>query len=416
MSASISCSDVLAAIRRGERIPPAIIRDLGDNQPGEFFRIIVEALGDSFDPALAQAYEDLMRVWIPVRVPVQPVIPDRVEAVFVLSRVTLGADIKITSIALSTMKRRFPEAEIVLVGNRKSAELFSADSRISHLTADYPRTGPVPTRLQFAHDLRRQIDGPNRVVVDPDSRMTQLGLIPVCAPEHYFHFPSRTAFSLPLADARGSVIVSESTPAFLSRDREGAVRSGNLTELTQAWLLETFPQSEEASGDAYIATPRVPIEGDAPRATVSLGVGDNETKRVHGDFEAQLIRALGENFRTIWIDRGVGGNESTRVTAAAEASGCIDRIRFWEGSFAGFASLISQSDLYTGYDSAGQHAAAATGTPLITIFAGAPSERFRQRWSPHGPGRIRIIDAESLTTDECIEQFRAAQAIFGLAV
>jgi ADP-heptose:LPS heptosyltransferase len=383
LSASISCSDVLAAIRRGERILPAIIRDLGDNQPGEFFRIIVEALGDSFDPAQAQAYEDLMRVWIPARTPVQPVIPDRVETVFVLSRVTLGADIKITSIALSTMKRRFPEAEIVLVGNRKSAELFSADSRISHLNADYPRTGPVSTRLQFAHDLRRQIDGPNRIVVDPDSRMTQLGLISVCAPDHHFHFPSRTADSAP-----------------------------NLTELTQAWLLETFGESS----NAYIATPRVPIEGDAPRATVSLGVGDNETKRVHGDFEAQLIRALGEKFRTIWIDRGVGGNEAARVTAAAEASGCIDRIRFWEGSFAGFASLISQSDLYAGYDSAGQHAGAATGTPLITIFAGAPSERFRQRWSPHGPGRIRIIDAESRTTNECIEQFRAAQAIFGLAV
>jgi Glycosyltransferase family 9 (heptosyltransferase) len=402
LSASISCSDVLAAIRRGERIPPAIIRELGDNQPGEFFRIIVEALADSFDPAQAQAYEHLMRAWVSPHAPIQPVIPDRVETVFVLSRVTLGADIKITSVVLSAMKRRFSDAEIVLVGNRKSAELFSADSRVSHLNADYPRTGSVTTRIQFAHDLRRQIDGPGRLVVDPDSRITQLGLIPVCAPEHYFHFPSRTA--------RGSVIASE--PAFPSRDREGAVRSGNLTELTQAWLLETFGES----GEACIATPRVPIEGDAPRATVSLGVGDNETKRVHGDFEAQLIRALGEKFRTLWIDRGVGGNESARVTAAAEASGCIDRIRFWEGSFAGFASLISQSDLYVGYDSAGQHAAAATGTPLITIFAGAPSERFRQRWSPHGLGPIQIIEADSLTTNECIQQFRAAQSVLGLAM
>ena len=230
-----------------------------------------------------------MRVWIPPRAPVQPVIPDRVETVFVLSRVTLGADIKITSIVLNAMKRRFPEAEIVLVGNRKSAELFSADSRISHLNADYPRTGPVPTRIQFAHDLRRQIDGPNRLVVDPDSRMTQLGLIPVCAPEHYFHFPSR------------------------GREERRSSLNLVLTELTQDWLLETFGES----GEAYIATPRVAIEGDAPRATVSLGVGDNETKRVHGDFEAQLIRALGEKFRTIWIDRGVGGNESARVTAAA---------------------------------------------------------------------------------------------------
>jgi Glycosyltransferase family 9 (heptosyltransferase) len=376
LSASISCSDVLAAIRRGEQIPPATIRDLGDNQPGEFFRIIVEALADSFDPAQAHAYEDLMRAWIPARAAIQPVIPDRVETVFVLSRVTLGADIKITSIILNAMKRRFPEAEIVLVGNRKSAEVFSADSRISHLNADYPRTGAVATRIQFAHDLRRQIDGPNRLVVDPDSRMTQLGLIPVCAPEHYFHF--------------------------LSRDYKGAV--SNLTELTQNWLLQTFGET----GEAWIATPRVEIEGVAPRVTVSLGVGDNETKRIHGDFEAQLIRTLGETFRTIWIDRGVGGNEATRVTAAAQASGCIDRIRFWEGSFAGFASLIAQSDLYAGYDSAGQHAAAATGTPLITIFAGAPSERFRQRWSPQGPGRIQTIKADSLTPDAILQQFREA--------
>jgi ADP-heptose:LPS heptosyltransferase len=387
LSASISCSDALAAIRRGEQLPPAIIRDLGDNQPGEFFRIIVEALADSFDPAQAQAYEHLMRAWIPASLaphaPGHPAIPDRVETVFVLSRVTLGADVKITSIILNAMKRRFPDAEIVLVGNRKSAELFAADSRISHLNADYPRIGAVATRIQFAHDLRRQIEGPNRLVVDPDSRMTQLGLIPVCAPEHYFHFPSRTAHSAP-----------------------------NLTELAQRWLLQTFGES----GEAYLATPRVPIEGNSPRATISLGVGDNETKRIHGNFEAKLIQALGEKFRTIWIDRGVGGSESARVTAAAEASGCIDRIRFWEGSFAGFASLISQSDLYAGYDSAGQHAAAATGTALIAIFAGAPSDRFRQRWSPYGLARIQIIQADSLTADACLQQFRTAQDVLDVAL
>ena len=74
--------------------------------------------------------------------------PDCVETVFVLSRVTLGADIKITSIMLSAMKRRFPQAQIVLVGNRKSADLFSADSRISHLNADYPRSGPGHRRAR----------------------------------------------------------------------------------------------------------------------------------------------------------------------------------------------------------------------------------------------------------------------------
>jgi hypothetical protein len=321
LSASISCSEALAAIRRGERLPVQVVRALGEEQPGEFFRVIVESLADSFDPAEAAAYEELMRAWIPPAARIRPIVPERVETVYVLSRVTLGADIKITSIILDAMKRRFPGTRIVFVANRKSAGLFAADARISNFEAEYPRAGPVSLRIEFAHELRRQLEGKNRIVVDPDCRMTQLGLIPVCESEHYFHFPSRTA----------DVI-------------------GNLTELTQRWVEEAFGES----GKAYIAPNRVHIDGEAPRAAVSFGVGENDSKRIKGGFEAQVISRLGKQFRTIWIDRGVGGEEARRVTAAAAASGVSGRIRFWEGSFAGFASIISQCDLYVGYDSAGQ--------------------------------------------------------------
>ena len=169
--------------------------------------MIVESLADSFDPVDAAAYEDLMRNWIPPAPPVEPEVPEFVETVFVLSRVTLGADIKITSIVLDAMKKRFPGARIVFVANRRSAELFSSDPRISRLEAEYPRAGPVSLRIEFAHRLRGQLEGRNGIVVDPDSRMTQLGLIPVCEPEQYFHFPSRTANS-----------------------------THNLTGLTQQWL------------------------------------------------------------------------------------------------------------------------------------------------------------------------------------
>ena len=47
-------------------------------------------------------------------------------------------------------------------------------------------------------DLRRaslsknQFDDPQSIVVDPDSRLTQLGLVPVCADERYYFFESRT--------------------------------------------------------------------------------------------------------------------------------------------------------------------------------------------------------------------------------
>jgi hypothetical protein len=372
LSASISCRAALAAIRRGERLPAEVVRSLGEEQPAEFFGVIVESLADSFDPAEAAAYEDLMRAWIPPVPRIEAAIPERVETVYVLSRVTLGADIKITSVILDAMKRRFPEAAIVFVANRKSAELFAADARISHLNADYPRTGPVSRRIEFARRLRCELEGKGHIVVDPDSRMTQLGLIPVCPQHRYFHFPSRVVHS-----------------------------ASNLTALTQRWVEEVFG----GSGQAYVAPPAVRLEGDSSRAAVSFGVGENDTKRIGGDFEARLIGALGAGFRTVWIDRGVGGEEARRVTSAAGASGCGDRVRFWEGSFAGFASLIAQCDLYVGYDSAGQHAAAAAGVPLVSFFAGAPSEKFRMRWSPAGFGRIEVIDADSLTADECLAAF-----------
>jgi ADP-heptose:LPS heptosyltransferase len=370
LSASISCSEALAAIRRGERLPAALIRSLGEEQPTEFFRVIVESLADSFDPEQAVAYDDLMQAWISPVPRIQPVIPAQVDTVYVLSRVTLGADIKITSAILDAMKKRFRDAAIVLVANRKSIQLYGSDSRIWHVEAEYPRSGPVSHRIEFAHHLRARLEGANRIVVDPDSRMTQLGLVPVCEPAGYFHFPSRIADS-----------------------------ADNLTDLTQRWLDKVFGQS----GEAYIAPEPITFDRHAPGAAISFGVGENESKRIGGDFETQAIRSLAARFHTVWIDRGVGGEEARRVTAAAEASGCMERVRFWEGSFAGFVSVIAQSDLYVGYDSAGQHAAAAAGVPLISIFAGASSERFRQRWCPAGPGWIEVINGDSMAPDACIE-------------
>lgn len=295
-----------------------------------------------------------MAHWLPGGPKLVPYLPQQVDRVYVLSRVTLGADIKITSIILDAMKKRFPQAAIVFVASRKSAELFAADRAIVPLEADYPRSGPVSERLAFAEGLSRLMTAeigtaPNRIVVDPDSRITQLGLVPVCEPEHFFHFPSRVDSS-----------------------------AANLTDLTKNWVESVFG----VNGQAYIAPHPIQLDDSAPRAAVSLGVGGNDAKRISAEFEAALIRDLAAQFQTIWLDRGSGGEEYLRVTAAAEASGAGERIRFWEGSFAGFTSIISQSHFYAGYDSAGQHAADACGIPLTSHFAGAPSPRFEERWRP----------------------------------
>jgi ADP-heptose:LPS heptosyltransferase len=352
---------VLEAVRRGAMPPDAEVRALGEECPGDFFRIVIESLADSFEPAQSAAYDGLMAAWGLRRGSAPVVIPDNVETVYVLSRVTLGADIKIVSPILDAMKRRFPDSRIVFVAGRKSIELFEADARLEFVEAAYPRTGPVSARIAFGYALRERLAANRAIVVDPDSRMTQLGLIPLCDPSRYFHFPSRT---------------------------EGAAHD-NLSGLTAQWLRRIF----NAKGRAYVAPKAVSVGGEKPSVSVSLGVGENESKRVPGDFEARLIARLGTDFATLHVDRGAGGEEARRVTAAVEASGVADKVRYWEGSFAGFVSVIAQSDFYVGYDSAGQHAAAASGVPLESIFAGAPSEVFRARWTPAGtaPCTLRHI-------------------------
>lgn len=81
-----------------------------------------------------------------------------------------------------------------------------------------------------------------------------------------------------------------------------------------------------------------------------------------------------------------------------------DRIRMFQGSFAAFAGIIARSRLYVGYDSAGQHAAAACGVPLLTVFAGAPCPRFRARWRPTGPGAIEIICVDNRDPEPVLKQ------------
>ncbi len=154
MSASTSCkaraAQLLSAVRRGEWPSEQNVRALGEDCPGEFFREVVEPLADSFDPAQASMYEQLMRAWIPPLPPVTPVVPPRVDTVYVLSRVTLGSDIKIVSPILATMEARFPDARIVFVANRKSAELFEGKPGVEHLNAEYPRSGTMSARVEFA--------------------------------------------------------------------------------------------------------------------------------------------------------------------------------------------------------------------------------------------------------------------------
>jgi len=268
--------------------------------------------------------------------------------------VTLGADIAVTSTILDAAKQRFPNATIWFVGPQKSWELFAADQRLRHLAIAYGRGGSIDDRLSVWPQLREAVSRGNSIVIDPDSRLTQLGLLPICPEEDYYLFESRSY---------GSDCVEP------------------LTTLTRRWVSETFGV---ADARPYLATG---LDAKEFATTVSFGVGENASKRVPDPFEAEVLRRLP---RPILIDKGAGCEEAERVEiAVAKAGG--DGIVMWDGSFAGFADHIQRSRLFVGYDSAGGHAAATCGVPMISIFAGAVSERMFQRWRPSGDGRIEIV-------------------------
>jgi ADP-heptose:LPS heptosyltransferase len=342
-------------------------------------RVVAEGLSDRFEPALCEVNAELFSAafrlgpdavarYRRVRAP-RPVraAPPRVV---VLSRVTLGADVAVTGAVLDACKRAFPEAEIVLAGPRKNWELFAADPRVGHLPVTYRRGDP----LGHWAGLREEASRPGTLVIDTDSRLTQLGLLPVCPEESYRLFESRGY---------------------------GGDSAAPLSELAARWCEEVFG----VSGRPYLApAERVDTGGDAMIA-VSLGVGENAAKRLEAPFERELLALLAGTGARIWIDKGAGGEEAARVERAIEGIPA-ERVRVWEGSFAGFASIISQAALYVGYDSAGQHAAAACGVPLITVFAGFPSERMFQRWQPTGPGPVHVVRAEDHDSEEALAAVR----------
>jgi ADP-heptose:LPS heptosyltransferase len=415
---STSCSEIarrtLDECLAG-RVPefPAALAE--DESGDALFGILVEGLADRFEPALCDVYVklfsqaiaqvagldgvDLQARYARVRQSRGPAggggilraalgregapvagqracSSDGPGRVFVLSRVTLGADIAVTSVLLAAAKRRFPEAEIVFIGPRKNYELFAGDPRISHADIRYQRGG-LRQRLATWEDLKRLLADPDCLVIDPDSRLTQLGLLPVCDEDRYRFFESRAY---------------------------GGASASTLPELAAQWAAETFGGG---AGDwkPYIALADTPATGN--HIAVSLGVGENPAKGLPDPFEEELLRLLAYTGAPLYLDIGAGGEEAARVERAVARSGA--QAKFWEGSFAGFAGIIAASRLYVGYDSAGQHVAAACGVPLISVFAGFPVPRMFDRWCPAGE-RCHVIRVDEPDVGTTLERVRRALA------
>ena len=309
---------------------------------------------------------------------------------------------------LAKLKRLAPHAEIKLVGGPKAAAFFASDARISSLPLDYPRGGTLLERLNAwfapadaaASEIANCGEG-EFLIVDPDSRMTQLGLLPLTPNDAGYCFLETRSFGAATDFSRGEG----------NRDAAGE----SLSRLTADRLEYLFgPTSEPLY--PYVSLPeadrdlgrRVRRAAKGKTAAVNLGVGNNDAKRVDDVFERELIALLVTRGYRVLLDRGAGEDELKHMDRLEEFPGerglsvsriLPDRIgaadvMTWEGSLSAFAGITAEADLYIGYDSAGGHLAAALGVPLITVFAGAPNARMRERWLPRGPARADVVAVE----------------------
>jgi ADP-heptose:LPS heptosyltransferase len=381
-----------------EELAAALVDQALDEDPDDsakaskaLFSIVVERLADLFEPRLCNVYAALFAQVIERSIPELKAADlearyDRVRCVrrvgfepkniFVLSRVTLGADVAVTSVVLDAARRRWPKAKLWFVGPKKSWELFEGSVDVDWVPMPYGRSGRLMDRLSVFGELKTALDAPGALVLDPDSRLTQLGLLPVCDESRHFLFESRSYGG----DGVQSLVE-------LARDWALAVTGADAAE---PWLHPKFEFTL----------------GSQPLTTLSLGVGENPAKRVEDPFEERLVDVLARKAPLVMVDAGAPESEEEgRVKRALERSSAAgENCGLHEGSFASFAAMIAASRLYVGYDSAGQHVAAALGIPLISVFGGAASERMKARWRPHSTGPVWVLDADSSNFAELIER------------
>ncbi len=319
-----------------------------------------------------------------------------VRRIMVLSRVTVGADVVITSVVVHRFLAAFPAAELVVVGPSHLPHCFAELERVRCLHLPYERDGSLVERLlvwQTVEEIIRQesqgLQAGEMLLVDPDSRLSQLGLLPLLAEADTCFFPSR------LDPPHGG--------------------NPGLVELVNGWLdtvliedvlqppVVSLPLVQQRQGEMFFKNLR---EGGCRHLVViNCGVGGDGKKRLGDPFETRLPLALlaRQDDLIVILDTGCACDEKERVNeqlAGYRAMGVKTdfveegelvgkKIAFshgvigFHGDIGAIGSLIANADVFFGYDSCCQHLAGALATPAVIVFAGAPNIRFAARWRPY---------------------------------
>ncbi len=336
-----------------------------------------------------------------------------VKKILLLSRVTIGADVAITSIIIQRLADLFPQAQIVLIGGSKLDQIYAGNSRIRLQTVDYNRKGGLIERLsswQLVLNIIRQelatCPLENTILIDPDSRLSQLGVLPIIAEHHYFFFDSRsdTSFASNMSMAQlTNTWINKVTGAEDFRYPRIWPRSSHLTKASE------FYNKLKKSGARRVIV-------------INFGVGGNHRKKVGWRLEQELLLSLLQEPGTvILLDKGFGDEELQNSNLLLEAvkengwatqdavfgtaleCGISSGVIGMQTRIGEIAAIISKCDEYIGYDSACQHIAVALETPCLTIFAGSNNMRFIRRWSAFGLNSCQIVHVDTLNDPNSID-------------
>jgi ADP-heptose:LPS heptosyltransferase len=336
-----------------------------------------------------------------------------IKKILLLSRVTIGADVAVTSIIIQRLAELYPKAEMVLIGGGKLDEIYGGNPRIRLQKVEYERKGGLLERLsnwQLVLNIIQQelascpLD--NTILVDPDSRLSQLGVLPIIPPGHYHFFDSRSDVSF-----AANISMAQLTNAWLDK-----VTGVHDFRYPGVWLL---PGPVQKAAALYN---RLKDNGTRRVIAINFGVGGNPRKKVGRLLEQKLLLSLLKEPNTVIVlDKGLGEKElqySHSLLDAVRQNGytieeTVFATEFRSNISSGviglqtrigeIAAIIAKCDEYIGYDSACQHIAAALQTPCLTIFAGSNNMRFIRRWSAFGANNCRLVHVDTLSDPTAID-------------
>ena len=341
-----------------------------------------------------------------------------VHKILLLSRVTIGADVAITSVIIQRLLKIFPGAEIVLVGAGKLDEIYGGNSKIKIRNITYSRKGGLLERLSSWHLVLKIVQEETAlssiektILIDPDSRLSQLGVLPLIPAENYFFFDSRSNISLN--------------------------RKMSMAQLTNFWVDQiTSPKTSDDNfcyPKVWIPKPKIDCaaqfcnklrnRGARQIITINFGTGGNRRKRTGKLVEEKLlIELIREPDTIILLDKGFGEeeiNQANELIQSVKESGYSVQHKIFgkdndsevikwgligmQNSIGEIAALIANSDEYIGYDSACQHIAATLEIPCLTIFAGSNNMRFIRRWRAYGKKIRQLVHLDTLSNPDVID-------------